>query len=186
VTSSLDELARREMKVLAHAKAVVGTMEDKERRLREDGTFAESAAIHAAYVDLAAGPWSPDALEALKRAVFLGWYATTEPSCFTGIDDLDEAVLQREFDLLLATMRDGRTDREFEVMLGWYVQVAIYAFVGRAGRDGLRLANAANELIRGLRMLDGHAYERFPFTRTDLEQRGQMGHYWISIVCRPH
>ena len=185
MTCSLDGLAKREMKVLAHAEAIAGTMEDKELLLRADGTFAESAAIHADYVALAAGPWNPEALEALKRAVFLGWYAAAEPSCFTGIDDLDEAVLQREFDLLLATVRDERLDDEFEAMLGWYVQVASYAFAGRSGGDGLKVANVADELIRDLRTFDGHAYKRIPFRRTDLERRGQMGVYWISIACRP-
>jgi hypothetical protein len=185
VSGVLDEVAQREMVVLARAVATSRTMQDKERLLRADGTFAESAAIHATYVDFAAGLWSPNALEALKRAVFLGWYAAVEPSCFTGVDDLDETVLQREFDLLLATTRDGRLDGEFEAMLGWYVQVASYAFVGRAGGDGLKLANAAAELIRDLRLFDGHAYKHFPFSRTDLERRGQMGHYWISLACRP-
>jgi hypothetical protein len=92
VTCSLDGLAQREMKVLARAGAIAGTVEDKERRLRADGAFAESAAIHAAYVELADAP--TPSLEALKRAVFLGWYQTAEPSCFTGIDGLDEAVLE--------------------------------------------------------------------------------------------
>jgi hypothetical protein len=173
VTRSLDELAQREMKVLAHAGAILGTMEDKERRLREDGTFAESAAIHAAYVSLAEAPTS--GLEALKRAAFLGWYQTAEPSCSTGVDDLDEAVLQREYELLLTCLGDD-LDEEFEAMLGWYWQVAAYHFTGHGAREAL---------TKTLALFDAVAYKQLAFSRVDLEQRGQMGHYWISIACRP-
>jgi hypothetical protein len=114
----LQELAKREGALMEHVNSLVGLMEDKERQLAKDGTYAQYAAIHEAYTVLA-GP--PDlSLEALKRAIFLGWYANAEPSCFTGISDLHEGAVSLTHDLLRAAWAEGRIDEEFRAMLGLY------------------------------------------------------------------
>jgi hypothetical protein len=146
-------------------------MEDKFQQLHDTGVFAEAAAVHAAYLDMAAPPES--SLEGLKRAVFLGWYESSEPGCFTGVGELNPAAHQRSDRLLYDAYREGRVDAEFAVMLGWYWFIADYRFKA-----------APSELITYLSGLDPEAYRQFGFTRAALESRGQMGVYWVSMACR--
>ena len=170
--STLEDLAIREMSLLDHANRTVGLMEEKFRQLREAGVFAESAAVHAAYVDLASPPTS--SLEALKRAIFMGWYECAEPGCFTGIGYLSRDMQCRAQTLLDSAYDAGLVDAEFAVMLGWYWLIADYHFKYQA----------TARVVRYLRKLDPQAYTRFNFTRAALEGRGQMGNYWISLACR--
>ena len=172
MSAPLDDLADREMALLAHVRAARGLMEDVERTLREDGTFAAYAAVHADYVALADGP-EPD-LEALKRALFLSWYQITEPSCFTGVDDLDAHAVARSYAALDRVVGEGRVDDELAAMLGWYEGV-------HCGWHGC----AAPTERALLDSLPADAYKNLGFSREDLERRGQMGDYWISIACRP-
>ncbi len=132
--------------------------------LREDGTFAAYAAIHAGYVALADGP-EPD-LEALKRALFLGWYQITEPSCFTGVDDLDTHEVARSYAVLDRVVGDGQVDAELAAMLDWYEGV-------HRGWHG-RAAPTERALLSSL---PADAYKNLRFSREDLESRGQMGKY---------
>jgi hypothetical protein len=167
--SALDALAQRELALLEAVGATAGLIEDKERELRESGAFDEGARIHAAYLDLASPP-SCDP-EALKRATFLAWYDAAEPGWLTGIEDLDDAAIQRGFELLQQAVDDGRIDSEFAVMLGWYCSVAHWYFEYGPAR-----------LLEYLDGLPGHAVHDAAFTRADLETRGQMGQYWMSIA----
>ena len=169
--NTLEELAAREMKLLEQAGRVAGLMEDKFRQLGETGVFLESAAVHAAYVALAEPPAS--SLEALKRAIFLGWYATAEPGCFTGIGELDPVRIRRAHELLDVAQAEGCIDPEFSVMLGWYWFIADYYF------KALSPARLTDYLLR----LGPEAYKTHPFTPASLEGRGQMGVYWISVAC---
>ena len=168
----LEDLARRELAILQRAEAVAGDMADADRRLREAGVYAEAAAIHAAYVELAAPPES--SLEALKRAVFLAWYAEAEPPCLTGVGDLDERAVRRTHELLAEAHEAGRIDDELAAMLGYYRGVTDRHFTNSplAGRLGFVAA------------LEGHQREYpYPgFRERDHGSRGQMGRYWIAMV----
>lgn len=169
---TLEEMSRRELGILERAGRAVGLMEEKDRELREGGVYAESAALHAAYVRLAAPPDSN--LEALKRAIFLGWYETTEPSCFTGIADLNRDEVRRAHELLDAACTGGGVDAELEVMLGFYWFIADYHFT----------FNSSTRLRQYVSKLNPEAHKAFGFSRHALEGRGQMGHFWTSIACR--
>ena len=169
--NTLEELTNRELKLLEHAARAVGLMEDKDRQLRNNGVYAESAAVHAAYVDLAAPP-NLNA-EALKRATFLGWYCDVEPSCFTGVADIDPAGLRRTHELLDAAAWSGRLDVELRVMLGWYWFIAEYHFT----------SNSSARLVQYVSQLNPEAYKTFGFARQGLEGRGLMGRYWTSVAC---
>lgn len=151
---SLEELARRELKLLDHVRSAGGEIREKAAQLRSAGVFAESAEVHAAYVDLAAEPI--ESLEALERAVFLGWYESAEPSAFAGIGEH-------------SAVDSGRIDSEFNVMLGWYWHIASYHFEAHSPR---RLADYISSL-------EPFAYKRYDFGA--LEGCGQMGLYWKSV-----
>ena len=103
--SALDNLARRELELLSRAHVTVGVIEDKFEQLRESGVFAEAATVHKAYITLAGAPTG--SLEALKRAIFIGWYEVAEPGCFTGIGDLDPDQHQRAHGLLDVAYTEG-------------------------------------------------------------------------------
>ncbi len=170
--NALEDLALRELKLLDRAEATVGLFEHKFELLRKTGAFAESAAVHKAYIGIAAPPSS--SLEALKRAIFLGWYECAEPGCFTGIGDLDEAQHRRAHELLDVTYAEGRVDAEFAVMLGWYWSIADYYF----------RAYSPARLLEYVSQLEPDAYKRYGFVPASLQGRGQMGVYWLSIACR--
>jgi hypothetical protein len=123
-----------------------------------------------------AGP--PDlSLEALKRAIFLGWYANAEPSCFTGVSDLHEGAVSLTHDLLRAAWAEGRIDEEFRAMLGLYwSMVPPCDFAGSPATDDFALY---------LSELGSEAHLSRSFSHDDLLSRGQMGQYWVSIVFRP-
>jgi hypothetical protein len=164
---ALEDLARRELKVLDHAHRAVGEIGERSAQLRSAGVFAESAAVHAAYADLAAPPIG--SLEALKRAVFLGWYESAEPGSFTGVGDLPVAIHRRVHVLLDSAWAAGRIDTEFNVMLGWYWYLASYHFE----------AHSPKRLAAFLSSLEPLAYKGYDFR--GLEGRGQMGRYWDSV-----
>lgn len=158
------------MWLLDQAGRVTGLIEEKFAKLRELGVFAESARIHAAYVDLAGPPAA--SLEALKRAIFLGWYEQVEPGCFTGVFDLDPAANRRAIELLDAALADRKLDSEFAAMLGWYWSLADYYFAD----------HSSDRLRQYLSQLQSAAVQTLGLTRASLEGRGEMGHYWISVL----
>ena len=169
---SLVSLDAREMALLRSARSLSGLIEEKEQLLIDGGCYVEAAAIHSGYVGLASPP-SCDP-EALKRAVFLGWYQDAEPGWITGIDRLDPATVGRALGLADEAVSQGHVDREFAVMLGWYWQVAPYHFTSRAPA----------RLIDYLSTLEPSAYKAYGFSKSALRDRGQMGDYWVS-VARP-
>ncbi|MCL4553898.1 MAG: hypothetical protein M1565_02025, partial [Actinobacteria bacterium] len=113
---SLKELAGREMAVLQRAHAAVGLIEEKEVLLREAGVYSASASIHAAYIALTAPPESNP--EALKRAVFLGWYDDAEPGWITGVEDLPSDQVRQALELLDSARLGGRIDGARRVVDG--------------------------------------------------------------------
>jgi hypothetical protein len=110
----------------------------------------------------------------LKRAVFLGWYAYSEPGCFTGIGDLNPAQESLAHELLESAHLGGRIDSEFAAMLGWYWSVS---------EDYFELVSRGR-LLKYLASLNPAAYETYGFTRAGFEGRGQMGVYLTSVWCR--
>ena len=59
-------------------------------------------------------------------------------------------------------------------MLGWYWSIADYHFQ----------AHSPERLVGYVSHLEPEAYKRYGFAPADLEGRGQMGVYWLSVACR--
>ncbi len=207
--SRLEELARREISTVERLRALRGkgprgllgsllpvkslpaSEEDMFRRREESGIFAESAKVHAAYVDLAGPPISN--LEALKRAIYLGWAQDSEHECFSGICRLEETMIRRGHDLLADANEAGRIDEEFAAMLQHYWGVADWLFYTRPAYRRLAFLASLPEPprnVRGLRArlsaLAWDAMKKDPryatFSLEDLETRGLMGEYWIGVL----
>ncbi len=100
---TVDELAAREQELLNVVNRMVGTIEEKAAQLQQAGIFDAYLRVHQDYVRLLHDP--QQGREALKRALFLQWYAVSEPSAFTGLWELDQAAEEgvvQELDRLLS------------------------------------------------------------------------------------
>ena len=168
----LRDLAIREEDLLERVRRLIAgtgrkSMSWQEQRLSDDGVFVEYASIHREYVELAlAGN-----VEALKRALFLQWYEVSEPSCFTGISDLDTQARLDVFAHLERECVAKSLDPELEWMLPFYYSIAEYYM----------------PLDGSFPTLTAFCEEHFPYGELQLptgnvfQGRGQMGHYWESI-----
>jgi hypothetical protein len=165
----LRELAERERSLLeTKVYGAKGLVEEKHRQLAEAGVYAEYGDIHRAYVSLV--DHTPSGVEALKRALFLGWYAVCEPACFTGIWNLDTSAEAAVFVHLSQRVREGLCDPDLTGMLGWYYHVAGYYFDSHLDVDVV-------SLVRSFSVLEAASSARGAF-----EGRGQMGTYWTSLA----
>ena len=81
---NLQYLAIKEIELYKFATSLNGAMEERTKHLEQNGVFEQYKEIHKAYAEL-----HKRDLEALKRGLFLTWYALVEPPCFTGVRELD-------------------------------------------------------------------------------------------------
>lgn len=173
MNTSLDALSAQEKKLHDEAVSLIGTMEQKEQQLREMGVFDEYKTLHQQYLILFDQTTDPSIkLEALKRLIFLNWYALLEPSCFTGIGELDEATVFASFEMLNAYLLHDKLDHEFRWMLSYY-----------SSWNWILLEYAEPklaELTAFVKSVDT-AVSHFEQNQSeDMNNRGQMGMYWQS------
>ncbi len=128
--------------------------------------FAAYRQVHKHYSDLA-----KEDDEALKRGLFIQWYAITEPGYLTGILELDEEAEQNIIDLVEEKIQNNSLDTELKWMLNYYATWD-YVFDRFKNRKGLAelIANRTDGLPLGL-VID----------KVAMKQRGQMGTYWNSL-----
>ena len=123
--------------------------------------------VHKYYADMA----DKDD-EALKRGLFIQWYAITEPGYLTGINSLDELAETKIIKVLNDKILSNTLDAELNWMLNYYVDWA-YAFDRFKGYQGLDNA-IKNCKEDGLpKAID----------KISMHTRGQMGMYWSSLNC---
>src|SRR5688572_12185092 len=77
--------------------------------------FLEYKKIHQAYAELSL---TDD--EALKRGLFIQWYALAEPNYLTGIADLDENAENKIVQALNQRIDAGKADNEVTWMFNYY------------------------------------------------------------------
>lgn len=163
---SIQELAKREndlyFKVI-DLYSQVQTLETDE--LLKD-IFIDYKTVHQLYSELA----SYD-IEALKRALFIQWYALSEPNYLTGISGLDEEIENKVLNNLNAFIDNNKIDYELTWMLNYYASWnwifdRLNAFKG----FDKRIVNDQNNKLPDT--IDKEA----------MESRGQMGQYWNSLT----
>src|SRR5437870_329814 len=118
---TLRELAAREARCKQEMDRVQKAVSD--RAAIENWAEAEQREIHQQYSALAAADF-PDALEALKRGLFLTWFECAEPAYLTGIRNLDSSAAVAIMDRLEEVTVAVSADRELTEMLAYYFQVA--------------------------------------------------------------
>lgn len=162
---TLAELTEAEERLLSEVERVTGSMEEKHMQLVQRGVFNNYARVHVAYAELAFGGDT----EALKRALFLQWYAVSEPACFSGLFELELEAERRVLELLDGSVSGDDFDAELEWMLPHYHTINDYYFDSCEGLPALK------------RWLRKHASDEFPVDRVRdaaLDGRGQMSRYW--------
>lgn len=174
--NEIDILSDREVEIWDYAESQNGTMDFVTEKLSAEGIFERYRNIHKSYLELYFRiDEETIKLEILKRLIFLNWYALIEPSCYTGIENLDNTTVSESYSILNQYLIDGKIDTEFKWMLSFYSSwdytilafsenklEALTAFV--KGVDSSILSCPKNQLPKGT-----------------MDNRGQMGIYWISM-----
>lgn len=165
---TLADVTEAERRVLAAVSRVQGLIDEKIEKIQAWGIFAAYSDVHACYAQLALRGDG----EALKRALFLQWYACAEPPFLSGLGEMDEVAERAVFQRLDELAARDELDDELRWMLPWYALIAEYYFEERAP-----MALARWLATRG----DAHDVD-LAAKGASLVDRGQMGKYWRSIL----
>lgn len=172
---TVQSLAGWESAVLASVRGATGTLEDRDRQIERSGMYGEYPTILNGYLETLQleGAREADRAEALKRAVFIAWYAGVAPRCLTGIGDLSEASVTETFARLDAAVRRDEVDDELRAMVAHYHEACAAPFDIYGAADAAERAGPASDvealLARPASWFAG---------------RGQMGEYWAAMVER--
>lgn len=159
------DLANKETELHSIVLEVQGTMENREKVLQDKGVFEEYRKVHSAYADRA-----DKDLEALKRGLFIQWYASTEPGYLTGINELDENATWKIMRQIERYVTTNNLDYELKWMLTHYLSwdFAFEGFNEFTTLDNWVQSGGATELPERI-------------DRNEMTRRGQMGRYWNSL-----
>ncbi len=157
---TIDELAASEEQLQIEVILLYDQPQSSEATARLGKVFSSYSSIHQAYATL-----SKSNREALKRGLFLQWYALTEPSYLTGLSTLDESAQKMIMYNLNELITSNDIDDELAWMLGYYAN----------WEWTLELLSNPNGLSRQVADLP------ISIDREAMQQRGQMGIYWNSL-----
>ncbi len=166
--ATLEQLATTEAELERIVGSIDGTIEEKTNHLRSQGIFLRYAEVFSSYLCLAETP-SPN-LEALKRAVFLGWYEVAEPSFCSGVADLPDNARARVVALLESLV--PQLDDECRWMLPYYFYMDDFAFPNLDANPNLNAFLSSG---------DPDGWRSHQHNTTAMRHRGLMGDYWLSI-----
>ncbi|QKZ11223.1 hypothetical protein [Spirosoma sp. KUDC1026] len=164
---TLYQLGERENGLLLQINNAAGLIEEKLKKLEEEGVFEAYKQVHSQYAALA-----QENSEALKRGLFLQWYALVEPPFLSGINDIDPQAETRLIDTLDDKISQDEVEPELYAMVSYYADWE-FVFDRFAGCDNLQ------------RLISGRlSYNRIihQLKQSNLTTRGQMGIYWQSII----
>jgi len=189
VSGLMDELALREDMLLATVRRVLENTRRDQRELKRQHVDAVESSVHAqlrilgvpadydkiyrSYVSHMNEPvYGP---EALKRALFLQWYADVEYIMFTGIGNIDINIQAEVLREIQGRIEKDSIDTELIWMLRWYASIREWYF----------------DPFTDLASLKTFLLDRYPdiqldtvFTEVSLAGRGLMGEYWRSMWDR--
>lgn len=173
---SLDNLSANEWQLYKDTISLSGTMEDLTQQLSENGTYDKYREIHQQYLELL-NTTVDDKIktEALKRLTFLNWYSILEPSCFTGVDNLDNKIIFISFSILNDYIKDNKLDAEFIWMLSYY---SCWDWIILTFSE-----NKLDELTKFVKNVDTSILHipKNQLPKGSMDNRGQMGIYWTSL-----
>ncbi|MEM9337176.1 MAG: hypothetical protein AAGA66_00485 [Bacteroidota bacterium] len=162
---SIDELGKRELDLYSKLCKLTGTIEDKIEQLDHSEITEEYKQIHSEYSRIAKKEG-----EALKRALFIMWYAVTEPIWLTGIGELDFEAEVRVVKLLNRRLGKNVSDYELDWMLAYY---ADFTFVFERFAD-------YEHFYKRVSTKTGIAFPG-SIDKRSMANRGLMGVYFLSL-----
>lgn len=161
----IEELGNKELELYSKVCSLHGTIEEKKEQLLKLGVFDEYKKIHKQYAEL-----SFENLEALKRGLFLIWYSSTEPSIYTGINDLDKNAGEEIIKVLKKLIDENNTDDELDWMLNYYRN---WEFAFAHFQNYKEVQNIFKNQFKVELPVE--------IDKEKMKQRGQMGIYWNSL-----
>ena len=172
----LNRLSEQEFTIYKRVNNLGGSAEEINRYLQQEGFFEQYRQIHSEYVELT--KYKVDRYvrnEALKRAIFLGWYHELEPAPFTGLADLSEEKLTEAYFALNRIIEKGWMNEELEWMLAHYAQC-----------DWIMLQHTENKIHAATRWIRALApgTPALPvgqLVRGSMDNRGLMGLYFKAL-----
>ena len=112
---TLQELANKEDQLYHATLDLYRQPQSGQTDLMLQKIFIEYQKVHQVYANL-----SVSNIEALKRGLFIQWYAWSEPNYLTGIADLDENAENKIIEGVNELIDAGNADDEFIWMLNYY------------------------------------------------------------------
>lgn len=141
----------------------------------DSGTFHEYGLIHKQYLTLIKETTDEyERNEGLKRIIFLNWYHLVEPSCFTGIWELDGDAIHQSYSILNDRMKGDTMDDELKWMISYYSSndwtILLYSE---------KEMDALTSFVKAVDQTKNHLPDKESLTKTMIN-RGQMGKYFTS------
>ena len=173
----IDNLSVKELKLYKYVCELGGAIEEKHEQLTSNGTYEKYREVHRNYFHLFLSTKNDvEKLEILKRLTFLNWYSFTEPSFFTGIEDLDKSIIFKSYSILDDYLTTHKIDRELRFMLSHYSSFEWAILEFSEGK--------LNELTRFVKKSFHIPFETLnhKIIKEEMQNRGMMGIYWSSII----
>jgi hypothetical protein len=145
--------------------------ENRKSNFSEKVLCEENRAIYEQYILLISR--QPAQVEALKRAVFLQWYAVSEPPYLSFLSGLKPELQRIILNKVQGQIENKKLDNEFEHMLSWYYFISDWYFDSFS--DLPILVEHLENISSSLKPLEY-------LKRSDFNKRGQMGIYWQSLL----
>lgn len=159
ITDKLVELSNQELEIVNLIQSIKGSLEERRELLIKQNVFEKYRKIFYEYSKI-------EDIEAIKRAVFIQWYATIEPDVFSGIGELDKEEEDKNLEKIYGMVFNSTLDAEFTYMLSHYYQLSEWLF-----------NNDVMNIFSEKRITDV-LFEG----SSKMVNRGQMGVYWNSVV----
>ncbi|OWK70451.1 hypothetical protein [Pedobacter sp. AJM] len=174
--TEIDILSDRELEIWDYAESQNGTMDFVTEKLSTEGIFEQYRNIHRSYLELYLRIDNEAAkLEILKRLIFLNWYALVEPNCYTRIEDLDKETVSKSYSILNQYLINGKIDTEFRWMLYFYSSWD-YTILPFSENKLEALTTFVKDVETSI-----SSYPKNQLPKGVMDNRGQMGIYWISM-----
>lgn len=172
---TIKELSDRELDIYKKVFSLQGTMDEKTKQLKDSGTFDSYREIHNQYLEVIKSTRDEKEInEGLKRIIFLNWYHIIEPSCFTGIWELDGDTIHESYSILNDRLTDNKVDNELKWMLSYY-SANDWTILDFSEKEMPQLTT----FVKSVDQSQNHLPDKDELTNTMID-RGQMGEYFKS------
>jgi hypothetical protein len=169
------DLSDIELSIYRQVFSLQGTMEDKTKQLKDSGTFDKYREIHNQYLRLIKTTEDVGEInEGLKRLIFLNWYHMIEPSCFTGLWELNGDSIHESYAFLNDYFKNDKVDGELRWMVSYY-SCNDWTILLYSGKEMPELT----AFVKSVDKTKNHLPDKDLLTKT-MFNRGQMGKYFTT------